>query len=123
MQITEEKTTGLNVITSYGEGYISVSEKPYRHSLIISPNQLITDWKITEPAQLSYDSLIVIENWEPDIVLLGTGPHQIFPESDLMFRFLQQGIGCEIMDSAAACRTYNILMSESRKVVAALLTP
>jgi len=123
MQITEEKTSGLHVITGYGEGYISISEKTYHQSLIISPGELITDWDMSNPADLSYDSLAAIESWKPEIILLGTGPQQVFPESDIMFRFLQQGIGCEIMDSAAACRTYNILVSESRNVVAALLMP
>ena len=123
MQITEEQNSGRYVITGYGKGFIIVNEVSYQQNLIISPQEIITDWIIESPEDISFSQIQVIENWNPEIVLIGTGGKQVFPDGDLMYQFMKQGIGCEIMDSAAACRTYNILLAESRNVVAAILTP
>ena len=123
MQISEEKNSGRYVITGYGKGFITVNEINYEQNLIVSPQELITDWSIQSPGDLSFSQLKIIVNWKPEIVLIGTGEKQVFPNGKLMYQFMRQGIGCEIMDSAAACRTYNILLGESRNVVAAILTP
>ena len=123
MQITEEKNSGRYIITGYGKGFITVNEVSYQQNLIISPQELVTGWNIESPGDISYTDIQVIQNWHPEIVLIGSGEKQIFPEGDLIYQFMKQGIGCEVMDSAAACRTYNILLGESRNIAAAILTP
>ena len=123
MKITEDNNSGGLIITGYGEGFISVNEVTYQQSLIITPGKLVTNWTASEPEDLTLKNLQQLKNWQPEIVIIGTGKKQIFPESEVMFWFLSQGMGFEVMDSAAACRTYSILISENRTVVAALLLP
>lgn len=123
MKITEDKNSGSHIITGYGEGFISVNEVTYQQSLIIMPEELVTDWAVSEPEELTLKNLQRLKSWQPEIVIIGTGKKQIFPEAEVMFWFLSQGMGYEVMNSAAACRTYSILMSENRTVVAALLPP
>jgi len=123
MKITEDKDSGGHIITGYGKGFISVNETRYHQSLIITAKKLVTDWQVKEAKEITLENLRQIESWQPEVVLIGTGKAQIFPEAELMFQFLNQGIGYEVMDSAAACRTYNILMGDGRNVAAALLLP
>lgn len=123
MKITEDKNSGGHIITGYGKGFISVNEVTYQQSLIITPEKLVTDWAASNPKDLTLKNLLQLKNWQPEIVIIGTGEKQIFLESEIMFWFSSQGMGFEVMDSAAACRTYSILMSENRTVVAALLPP
>ena len=123
MEITEDNVTHGHTITSYGAGYLAVNETIWRQSLIISPEKLDTDWPASTPADLTLQNLQYLEDWQPEVVIIGTGEKQVFPEPEVTAFFLSRGIGCEVMDSAAACRTYTILLSENRKVVAALLLP
>jgi uncharacterized protein len=91
------------------------------NSFIVSTNTLIKDWPLDEVQYLASDHLQTILDLEPELVLLGTGQKQHFPEMKLFAQFYNQGIGVEIMDSAAACRTFNILAGEGRKVVAGIM--
>jgi uncharacterized protein len=79
------------------------------------------DWATASIESLSMELLEAALAMEPLILLLGTGTRQVFPSAELMSQVQQRGIGLEIMDTAAACRTYNILAGENRKVVAALI--
>lgn len=108
-------------IKSYGPGWVNVNERELRRSLIIAPERLITDWPPQCLAELDETHIATVAALEPEIVLLGTGEQQRFPHPRLTRELLTRGIGVEIMNTAAACRTYNILMLEGRRVVAALL--
>jgi len=123
MKITEDKNSAGYIITGYGDGFISVNEVIYQQSLIITPEKLVTDWVATAPEDLTLKNLQQLKSWDPEIIIIGTGKKQVFPESEVMFWFSSQGVGYEVMDTAAACRTVSILMSENRTVVAALLPP
>ena len=123
MKITEDKSSGGQIITGYGEDFIAVNEISYQQSLIVSPQHLSTDWPASQPADLTLANLQPLITLEPELILLGTGAKQIFPAAEVTAWFLSQKIGCEVMDTSAACRTYNILVSEGRKVIAALLLP
>ena len=108
-------------ITRYGTGLVRVGQQEFRRSVIVTPKQLVSDW----PPQ-TFDDLVkahfeVIAGLEPEIVLLGTGSRQRFPRPSLFQSLLARGVGVEIMDTAAACRTYNLIMLEGRQVAAALL--
>ena len=116
-----DRTAGAHRITGYGAGYVSVNDKPLTQSFIITPETLITDWAPRSAAELDEAALEAIAHLSPGIVLLGTGERQCFPPPALLAPMLGQGIGIEVMTTAAACRTYNILIAEGRPVAAGLL--
>ena len=111
---------GGYAIQRYDVGEIVIDERTYRESLILLPNQLIADWAPESVGDLSTEHFQQLAELAPEIVLLGTGREQHFPLPALSQPLMRQRIGLEVMDTAAACRTYNILMSEGRRVAAAL---
>jgi len=111
---------GRSVITGYGEDYVQVNNLRYQSSVIVTPEQVL-EWPVEDFSGLTPESLEGIRALAPEILLLGTGPRQRFPHPRLTAALVQSGIGVEVMDLKAACRTYNILAAESRKVAAALL--
>ncbi|MEW5756923.1 MAG: Mth938-like domain-containing protein [Pseudomonadota bacterium] len=96
-------------------------EEVFTRSLILMPQTLIRDWPPQSFAELAAESLNVLLGYPLEIILLGTGARQQFPGLDVTRLFMQKGIGVEVMDTAAACRTYNILMTDGRGVAAALI--
>ena len=90
-------------------------------SLILTAQQLITDWEPNQLDELTSAHLDTILNLEPELVLLGTGVRQQFPAIEILSPLHRASIGIEVMDTAAACRTFNILVAEDRHVVAALM--
>ena len=109
-----------NTITAYGEYYVQVNAQRYQSSLIVLAGKVL-DWPVEGFDRLSEASFSLLEAEQPEIVLLGTGPRQRFPHPRLTAVLAHAGIGVEVMDLKAACRTYNILVAEERKVAAALL--
>lgn len=110
-----------NLIRTYAAGCIVVNQESYSHSLIVLPQQIVADWGPQDFEALApthFDALVALN---PEVVLLGTGQRQRFPRAELLTSLVTAGIGWEVMDTAAACRTYNILMGEGRNVAAALL--
>lgn len=120
MKIQLDRTAGAHRITGYGAGYVSVNEEPLTRSFILTPGTLISDWGPQSIADLDEAALQAVARLSPSIVLLGTGVEQRFPPSSLLAPMLAKGIGIEVMTTAAACRTYNILAAEDRPVAAAL---
>jgi uncharacterized protein len=112
---------GLNLFTAYGNDYVAVNMEKYGKNLIVLPDSLMPEWSTATPATLAEVDMQVLLNLGTEIILLGTGSRQRFPPGALMRPFAPAGIGLEIMDLQAACRTYNILAAEGRKVAAALL--
>jgi uncharacterized protein len=108
-------------IHAYKPGFIQVNQETLTHSVIISPTKLITDWPPQTLAELLAEDLRIILTLKPTILLIGTGATLTFPAVELYGELLNQGIGVEIMDTSAACRTYNALTAESRNVIAALI--
>ena len=102
---------------------IRVGERTYTQSLVISADQIRPDWPVQSFEDFESSHFELLFQLEPDLVLLGTGANQRFLSAELMMEFHQRGIGIEIMNTAAACRTFNVLVAESRRVVAALLPP
>lgn len=92
-------------------------------SFILSPRHLLRNWAPSNIENLLADHLSEVIELKPELVLLGTGVQLTFPAHSILAEIHQQGIGVEIMDTAAACRTYNILMAEGRFVVAGLINP
>lgn len=118
-----DQTAGVHRITGYGAGYVSVNERALTSSFIVTPDTLITDWAPRSADDLDAAALEAIAELTPGIVLLGTGEVQRFPPSPILAPLLGRGIGIEIMTTAAASRTYNILVAEGRAVAAGLVVP
>jgi uncharacterized protein len=123
MKMHLDRTAGAHRITGYGAGYVSVNDKPLTQSFIVTPETLIIDWAPRSAADLDEAALEAIAHLSPGIVLLGMGERQSFPPASLLAPMLARGIGIEVMTTAAACRTYNILIAEGRSVAAGLLVP
>ena len=117
---------GKNLITAYTDDYITINQQHYSNSLIVMPDSLITDWASSSHQALTFDNLTAIDfekitALKPEVVLLGTGKTHKFLHPKVSELLTRQGVSLECMTTAAACRTYNILMSEGRNVAAALL--
>jgi uncharacterized protein len=121
MKLTDETLKGTLLVRSYSPEEVRVGETVLRHSFLISSTQLVADWKPQRVEDLTVEDIDAIVALEPEIVILGSGNQQKFPETRWLANLLSRGIGCEVMDTGAACRTYNVLVSEDRKVVGALM--
>lgn len=121
MQIRLDTPSGQNVIRAYERGRVTVNQETYRASLLVTPERVIPDWPPQSFGALAPAHFERVAALEPEIVLLGTGARLHFPPAPLFHLLVRQGIGFEVMDTGAACRTYNVLMAEGRRVVAALL--
>ena len=121
MKIEREEVQGRNMFTGYGAGYVEVNRTRYSGSLVVGAETMVTDWPLESIDALAADHLAAILEMKPEIVLLGTGAAFAFPEPALLAPLREARVGVEVMDTAAACRTYNILLGEGRNVVAALI--
>jgi uncharacterized protein len=121
MRFAQDSSSGINVIRAYGNGEIRVNENVYRGALILSATTVIVDANIQNLDDLLRQGLARTLALEPELVLLGTGARQIFPAASFGAQFLRAGIGFEVMDTSAACRTFNVLVGEQRRVAAMLL--
>ena len=121
MKIERERAEGKNLFTGYGEGYVQVNGARHTASLLVSAERIVTDWPAASVEALEGDHLAAIVEFKPEIVLLGTGRVFRFAEPQRLMVLHRAGIGVEVMDTPAACRTYNILVSEGRNVLAALI--
>ena len=120
MKLHATRPSGVNTITGYGEGYVMVNGERRVSSLVVLPDR-IEPWEAKTFDQLSAEDFTFLKSLQAEIVLLGTGARQRFPHPRLTAALAQAGIGLEVMDLQAACRTYNILVAEERKVAASLL--
>jgi uncharacterized protein len=116
-----QTTAGQNLFTGHGAGYVAINGTRYTRSLLVTPDRLVEDWPATDFASLSADHFEQFLALKPDLVLLGTGATLRFPRPELARSLHAARIGLEVMDNAAVCRTYNILLAEGRNVVAAVL--
>ncbi len=120
MKLHASGPSGVNTITGYGEGYVMVNGERRSSSVVVLPDR-IESWQVSQFDGLTESDFVFLKNLGAEIVLLGTGARQRFPHPRLTAALAQAGIGLEVMDVQAACRTYNILVAEERKVAAALL--
>jgi uncharacterized protein len=95
-----------------------VNDRRLTSSFILAPDRLIDTWSVSDPHALANDDLAPLLELDPEVILLGTGATQVFPPPAVMAACLSRGIGIEVMSNAAAARTFNVLASEGRRVVA-----
>ena len=108
-------------IDAYQSGLISINGVQYTSSLIISPGKVIPDWPPTTFTDLASQHIEQIIQMKPEIIILGTGEQLYFPAPELIARIFEFEIGLEVMDTGAACRCYNLLISDKRNVAAGLI--
>jgi uncharacterized protein len=121
MKFSEFETDAGPLIEAYSEDHVRIQGQRYVGSLAVTAGQVLADWGPDRFDELTGEHIEVLRDLDPQIVVLGTGARQRFPNPALYAVLLEAGIGIEIMDTGAACRTYNILAGEGRRVVAALI--
>jgi uncharacterized protein len=121
MKFTKHPSSGRNVVRGYSANSVQIGERTLRGSCAFNATELLEQWPPNSASELTLEHFLPILAWEPEIILLGTGERQIFPALQLLAEVRARGVGFEVMDTGAACRTFNVLSSEERRVVAALL--
>lgn len=117
----QDPTSSRNLIRAHQPTAITVGEVVYTTSLIISPDVLLPDWSPANFAELETMHIEALLDLAPELVLIGTGIKQQFPALAVLQPLIRAQVGYEIMDTGAACRTYNVLAGEGRKIVAGLI--
>jgi uncharacterized protein len=121
MKLTLDANAGVTLIRSYSNQELRVGEQVFHRSCILTPDAVIPDWRPTKVADLRESDLQALFDLKPQLVLLGTGDRLEFPPVNIRGAFAHAGIALETMDHGAACRTFNVLVQEERRVCAALL--
>jgi uncharacterized protein len=121
LKLHQDSSGALNTITSYGADYVAINLERHDKSIIVMPQSPVIEWPVSSFEALApehFDALIEVA---PEVVIFGSGSRLRFPHPRLTAQLARRRIGVETMDFGAACRTYNILMAEGRRVAAALL--
>jgi uncharacterized protein len=121
MRFTRDESPNVNVIRSYGPGELRINEEVFRTTMIVASTATRAAPSITNAAELDSAHASLLLELQPEVVLVGTGQRQVFPAPAFGAQFLKAGIGFEAMSTGAACRTFNVLVSEQRLVVALLI--
>lgn len=132
MQLHQDLGVKIYTITSYAPGSVTVAEprtpdarssstQTLTSSFVITPSQLLTDWPPQNVSALAAAHFTAILDAAPEVLLLGSGTRLTWPPPQLLTPLIEAGVGVEVMDSGAACRTYNILAADGRRVAAAIL--
>ena len=121
MKLHTTATQQYQTVTGYDDAAVEINAVRFRHSLLVLPETPPVAWPVTSFDALVAENFAVIDATAPDVVILGTGQRQHFVHPKLTAALTARRIGVECMDNKAACRTYNILMAEGRKVALALI--
>jgi uncharacterized protein len=121
MRFTQDSSSAARLIRAYAPGELRINDDTYRETVMVSSSTVLALPEIRDVNALpAFDATRMLA-LDPELVLLGTGPRQIFPAAAFRAQFLGRGIGFEVMDTGAACRTFNVLVAEQRRVVALLM--
>ena len=123
MDLSLDRPGDYLFVRRVGADSITVVDREFTRSLVLSPARAIENWPVAHARELDAGHVDAILELNPEVVILGTGERQTFPAAAFMAGFLRRGIGIEVMDNAAAARTYDLLAGESRRVVAAFILP
>ena len=119
MKFTRELSARL-VVRSVSDTAIRINDEEYSDSVALTAEDILGTWPGASIAELTVADFAAVFETKPEIVLLGTGTSNVFPPRELTFAFARRGVGLEVMDTAAAARTFNVLANESRRVTAVL---
>ena len=120
MKFTLEAASHANLIRSYSDSELRIGDQRVQYSCLVTAERLISDWPPESFAELAPAHLEAIFALTPELVLLGTSGTQRFASAELRGEFARRGVGLEVMELGAACRTFNVLVQEERRVLAAL---
>ncbi len=121
MKLQLDNLGETKMFTAHGPDYVMVNGERYDHSIVVLAGDVRCDWVAAKFDELTEAHFAYFLALKPDVLLLGTGAMQRFPHPSLYRALIDAGIGVEFMTTPAACRTYNILVAEDRKVIAAIL--
>ncbi|MFM9917748.1 MAG: Mth938-like domain-containing protein [Rhizobacter sp.] len=121
LKLHAERIEGTNAIARHGKDGVMVNGTQFTSSVVVPWTGIVTSWNVARFAELTVDHFAALVQHDPELVLFGSGEKLRFPPASLLRSLIERRIGFETMDTAAACRTYNVLLSEGRNVVAALL--
>jgi len=119
MKLTVDANASVNLIRRYSASELVVGDVTLRSPCIVTADTIVPEWKFASIQCLMPDELTSILILEPDVILLGTGERQIFPAPSLISYCAARGVALEAMDLGAACRTFNVLVQENRRVAGA----
>jgi uncharacterized protein len=119
----DSENSASNKIISYSDDSFTLKNKLIKSNIVISKDKLIEHWSVDSYKILAMQHMETVISWQPEIILLGTGNESGFQNFELLAYITSKNIGLEIMDTGAACRSYNLLIDEGRNVVACLFLP
>jgi uncharacterized protein len=123
MDLSLDQAEGYQLVRRVDARSVTLLDRVVEHSFLLTPAGITQPWPVTAAGSLDPDHVEALLALKPEVVVLGTGDRQVFPAAAFMAGFLRRGIGIEVMDNAAAARTYNLLAGEDRQVVAAFILP
>lgn len=121
MDLSLDRPEGYLFVRRVGEHSVTLIDRDLTSSFLLAPDRVVEQWPIDRVATLDASHVEALLALQPELVILGTGTHQAFPAAAFMAGFLRKGVGIEVMDNAAAARTYNLLAGEGRHVVAGFI--
>ncbi len=121
MQLSHDLPQGYLYFRNCSADAVTIIDRVLTHSFLLAPDRLVEEWPVTRADAFDLSAIDAIVALEPEVVLLGTGERQVFPPREAVAALLGRRIGIEVMSNAAACRTYNLLAGEGRRVVAAIM--
>jgi len=125
LKLHSDPASALNTVTAYGDGYVEVNRVRFEHAVVFGPEGDVTAWSVSSFEEIDAAAMAQVVRPDapkpPEVLLVGTGARQRFLAPALLRPLLRAGVGVEMMDTQAAARTYNILMAEGRRVLAALI--
>jgi uncharacterized protein len=122
MQLSRDSSTA-NLIRAWEPGRLRIADRWLAGNVIVGNDRIVEGWTSVQPHELTIEHLEPAFALEPTIIVLGTGSERPLPDVELMAAAAERSVGLEIMSTPAACRTFNVLLSEHRRVVAALFNP
>lgn len=123
MDLSLDRPEGYLFVRRVGAGSITLIDRELARSFLLAPDRVIENWPVDAAAKLETGHVEDLLALQPELVILGTGERQVFPAAAFMAGLLRRNIGIEVMDNAAAARTYNLLAGEGRRVVAGFILP
>jgi len=121
MKFTEHRDSNVYAVKHYQTGEVKINDQLLHESCYLNQKELVKDWGCHKISDLTTEHLDRLLSLKPEVIILGTGETQVFPDPSLFAHCSQHGVGLEAMNNLAACRTYNVLTTEDREVVLALI--
>ncbi|WP_449428305.1 Mth938-like domain-containing protein [Rhodanobacter umsongensis] len=123
MDLSLDRPEGYLFVRRVGTRSVTLIDRELQGSFLLAPDRVIEHWPVAAADTLDTGHVDSVLALQPELVILGTGVRQVFPPAAFMAGFLRKGVGIEVMDNAAAARTYNLLAGEGRRVVAGFILP